>query len=174
MAIMMVKKAIQREKKVAIPRIKYLLFIAVLALTSCDGTVYHSFKQVDSTAWSPADTLFFVYEGVDRPGDDEALKMAAHVRYNANYKYQHLLMRVETMRVSDTTLLSVDTLYCRVYDDSGRRLGTTVGALYQNSSNEVLVNASPADTLLLRLSHIMADASLEGVCDVGVKLTSHK
>ena len=151
-----------------------MLLLAALALASCDGTVYHSFKQVDSKAWSPSDTLSFVYEGTGRSGDDAALKLSAQVRYDTGYKYKNLLMRVETLRMADTTLLSVDTLCCRIYDDAGRRLGSTTGSIYQNGSNEVVVDALPTDTLMLRLSHIMADNSLAGVYDVGVKLTSEK
>ena len=99
------------------------------------------------------------------------MNLSAQVRYNADYKYKNLLMRVETMNMTDSALLSVDTLCCRIYDDNGRRLGSTAGTLYQSGSAEVFVNASSDDALLLRLSHIMADRALLGVCDVGVKLS---
>lgn len=172
---MMEKKVIQRERKVAMPKIKLLLLLAVLVLVSCDGTVYHSFKHVDSKAWSPNDTLSFVYEGADNKYDAESfLKMTAQVRYKSDYKYQNLLMRVETLDFKDSTLLSIDTLCCRIYDDSGRHIGSTAGVLYQNNSSDVIVNVSPADTLLLRLSHIMSDSVLGGICDVGIQLTSQK
>lgn len=164
------EKATQRGRRVAIRKLKYLL--AVLALVSCDGTVYQSFKQVSSSSWSPKDTVSFVYEGVNKPGSGgTALKMSAQVRYNTDYKYKNLIMRVETIRIADTLLLSVDTLHCQIYDDSGYRLGSTAGSLYQNVSNDVFIEASPSDTLMLRLSHIMSDESLAGVCDVGLKLT---
>ena len=171
---MTVKSVIQREIRVAIPRIKYLLLLVVLALASCDGAVYHSFQQVNSKLWSQNDTLSFVYEGVGKHGDEALLKMAAQVRYNSEYKYKVLSMRIETLRLADSTLLSVDTLCLHMFDDTGRRLGSISGALYQNGSNDVYVNASPMDTLLLRLSHIMADNSLCGVCDVGIRLISEK
>lgn len=155
-------------------RIKHLLLFAVLALVSCGGTVYNSFKHVDNKAWSPNDTLTFVYDGVEKPSSGARLKLSALVRYNSDYKYMNLHMRVETLRMSDTTLLSVDTLCCRIYDDTGRRLGSTAGALFQDASNEVIVNAEPTDTLMLRLSHIMSDNTLAGVCDVGIRLTPEK
>ena len=145
--------------------------LAAMVLLSCDGTVYHSFKEVDSRSWSPCDTLSFVYEGSDRHGGENAMNLSVQVRYNADYKYKNLLMRVETMNMTDSALLSVDTLCCRIYDDNGRRLGSTAGTLYQSGSAEVFVNASSDDALLLRLSHIMADSALLGVCDVGVKLS---
>lgn len=164
------EKATQRGRRVAIRKLKYLL--AVLALVSCDGTVFQSFKQVSSSSWSPKDTVSFVYEGVNKPGSGgTVLKMSAQVRYNTDYKYKNLIMRVETIRIADTLLLSVDTLHCQIYDDSGYRLGSTAGSLYQNVSNDVFIEASPSDTLMLRLSHIMSDESLAGVCDVGLKLT---
>lgn len=169
------EKATQRGRRVAIRKLKYLLLMAVSALVSCDGTVYQSFKQVSCSSWSPKDTVSFLYEGVSKPGSDgTTLNMTALVRYNADYKYKNLIMRVETIRMADTLLLSVDTLHCQIYDDSGYRLGSTAGSLYQNVSNDVFVEASPSDTLMLRLSHIMSDESLAGVCDVGLRLTSEK
>lgn len=161
----MVKRIIR--KKAGLPRLKQLLF-AVLLLASCDGTVYHQFREVDGDGWNVTDTLQFLYEGSGR--SNKAVEMAVQVRYGSAYKYKNLYLRVETLH-ADSVLLSVDTLCCRIYDDAGRRLGSTAGSIYQNESQKVLLNASCADTLLLKLSHIMPDESLQGVFDMGVELT---
>ena len=151
----------------ALPRLKQLL-LAVFLLASCDGTVYHQFQEVDDDGWGTADTLQFLYEGSGRV--TAAAEMAVQVRYGAGYRYKDLCLRVETLS-ADSALLSVDTLCCRIYDDSGRRLGCTAGSIYQNESQEVLLEASCADTLLFKVSHIMADESLQNVYDIGIKLT---
>ena len=150
-----------------LPRLKQLL-LAVFLFASCDGTVYHQFQEIDGDGWGTADTLQFLYEGSGRV--TAAAEMAVQVRYGAEYKYKDLCLRVETLNV-DSVLLSVDTLCCSIYDDRGCRLGSTAGSIYQNESQEVLLNASCADTLLFKVSHIMADESLQYVYDVGVKIT---
>ncbi len=161
----MVKGTIR--KKVVLPRLKQLL-LAVFLLASCDGTVYHQFQEVDGDGWDTTDTLEFLYEGTGKAS--KSLDMAVQVRYGSAYKYKDLCLRVETLG-ADSALLSVDTFCCRIYDDRGRRLGSTAGSIYQNESQKVSLNASCADTLLLKVSHIMADESLQDVFDVGVKLT---
>lgn len=161
----MVKENIRR--RVVLPRLKQLL-LAVLLLVSCDGTVYHQFREVDGDGWNVTDTLQFHYEGSGR--STKAVQMAVQVRYGSAYKYKDMCLHVETLS-ADSALLSVDTLCCRIYDDDGNRLGSTAGSIYQNESQKVLLNASCADTLLFKVSHIMADESLQNIFDVGVKLT---
>lgn len=160
------------KNKATLLKTECLLLSAVL-LASCDGTVYNRFGAVDSSSWSQRDTLSFVYEGTGKSAGAH-LNLEVQVRYNSGYRYKNLNLRVETERLSDSTLLSVDTLCCRVFDDAGRRLGSTAGAIYQGSCGSVGIAASPADTLLLRVSHIMADSCLSGVCDVGVRLATAK
>lgn len=160
------------KKKVALLKTECLLLSALL-LASCDGTVYNRFGAVDSSSWSQRDTLSFVYEGTGKSAGAH-LNLEVQVRYNSGYRYKNLNLRVETARFSDSTILSVDTLCCRVFDDDGRRLGSTAGAIYQGCSSGVDIAVSPADTLLLRVSHIMADSCLVGVCDVGVRLATAK
>jgi len=59
-----------------------------------------------------------------------------------------------------------------MYDERGRRLGATAGAMYQNSSNAVVIPASLTDTLLLKLSHIMAGDTIKELFDVGLRLSA--
>ena len=160
------------KKKVALLKTECLLLSAVL-MASCDGTVYNRFGAVEGSSWSKRDTLSFLYEGTGKAAGAH-LNLEVQVRYNSGYRYKNLNLRVETARFSDSTLISVDTLCCRVFDDDGRRLGSTAGAIYQGCSGGVDIAASPADTLLLRVSHIMADSCLAGVCDVGVRLATAK
>ena len=160
------------KRKALLPRVRILL-LAVLLLTACDTTVYHRFEQVEETAWSISDTLVFVYEGTKMVSGGSALDLALQVRYNADYAYKNLCMRVEAWRAGDSAALCVDTLCCRMFNDDGRRLGSTAGTIYQNGSDEMLLAASLADTLHLKVSHIMI-GDLKGVLDVGVKLDAVK
>ena len=154
-------------------RVKKLL-LAVLLLASCDGAVYHRFEQVSNEGWSHADTLSFVYEGstILSSGKDVApIAMTLNVRYGAGYKYSNLYVLVESFK-ADSLLLSSDTLCCPIYDERGRRLGSTAGSIYQNKSQTVPLQATCADTLVFKVSHLMNDTFLQEVLDVGLKLTS--
>lgn len=158
--------------RVVLPRIK-LVLLAVLLLVSCDGTVYHRFEQIDGAGWSSADTLSFVYEGnaaSSSSRDSKPVAMTLNVRYGAGYRYRNLFVLVQSFR-SDTLLLSSDTLCCPVYDDRGRRQGCTAGSIYQNQSQTIQLPASCADTLVLKVSHLMDEDPLQNIFDVGVKLT---
>ena len=160
------------KRKGLLPRVKFLL-LAVLLLASCDTTVYHRFEQVDGAVWSTSDTLSFLYEGTRFVPDGSAMEMVLQVRYNADYAYKNLCMRVETWKAGDSVALSVDTLCCSIFDDNGRRLGSTAGTIYQNGSDERPLAASFADTLHLKVSHIMS-SDLKGVLDIGVKFDAVK
>lgn len=148
------------------------LFLLAFVLVSCDATVYHHFQPVDNEGWCATDTLTYVYEPSSESSAGSDAEVVAQVRYGAKYRYRNLALRIETMRACDSVLLSVDTLCCRMYDERGRRLGATAGAMYQNSSNAVVIPASLTDTLLLKLSHIMAGDTIKELFDVGLRLSA--
>lgn len=158
----------KREKAVLL-RLR-LLFAAVVLLTSCDGTVYHRFESIDGGRWAKEDTLSFIYDGGTSLAADAGIAVAVQLRYAAAYKYRNVVVRVESFGTG-AEVLSVDTLCCEIYDDDGRRLGSTAGTMYQNGSDAVVVPATCADTLFLKVSHIMDEGVLPGIFDVGVKLT---
>ncbi len=150
------------------PRISRLLSVfAILLLSSCDGTLFHRFREVKDTVWHNSDTLEFVYSGSRRECVADAL---FEVRCDASYPYRFLNVRIEVCRPSGGEPLMADTLCCEVYDMTGRRNGSTSGLLYQLSSNPLSLGTLASDSLLLRLVHIMNDTSLEGISDVGIKI----
>ena len=164
----------KKRKRVGLRLIKKVLLLLVVLLVSCDGTVFHRFETVDDSGWALGDTLSFVYDGSVMAAAGTGLEYSLQVRYGAGYIYKNLCVRIESWRMADGVLLSVDTLCCPMYDERGRRLGSTAGTMYQNSSQAQPVAASPADTLLLKVSHIMATDSLQDVFDVGVRLNAVK
>ncbi|MBO5865282.1 MAG: hypothetical protein J6Q73_04445 [Bacteroidaceae bacterium] len=157
------------KRKVVLPGLKLLFSLVLLLLVSCDGTVYHRFAQIDGSGWAANDTLTFVYEGGERISSGSEMELVVQVRYGAEYEYKDLCVRVESLG-TDTALLSVDTLCCRMYDDRGSRLGSTAGTMYQNESNTVSIPALCTDTVILKVSHLMGNNRLQNVYDVGVRL----
>ena len=147
---------------------KPLVVLLLVLLSACTGTLYHRFYPVENGLWAKTDTLEYVFSGGQ--AGDNAYCINADVRLRASYKYKDLLMGVEVV-TPDDSLLVVDTLVCNVHDDFGRRAGATAGVLYQLSSSPTLVNPVTADSLVIRLSHIMDCDTLDGVTDVGIRIS---
>ena len=148
------------------------LLFAVALLMSCDGTVYNRFMPVERDGWGICDTITYMSEGAVLGHEEQNVGMCVQVRYDASYKYKDLWFRTETIKMTDSTLVSVDTLCCVVYDNDGCHLGSSAGALYQNESDVIRLPVSTSDSLMVKLSHVMSDTSLVGIRDVGIKLSA--
>jgi gliding motility-associated lipoprotein GldH len=148
------------------------LLLLLLLLTACDDTVYHGYNAVDGDVWKPKDTLVYRYVP-NRSRDVSGMYvLRAGVRVTAGYEYRNLVLRVESYVPGAAMSPGVDTVVCKVYDNEGRREGSTAGLLYQLSSNAVQTVSLLGDTVVFRISHLMDDDSLRGVSDVGLKLMS--
>lgn len=142
--------------------------LIVLMLCSCDGTLFHSYRQVDE-GWLRDSALLFTYVG-----DGSAVSvggMFLETRTDASYRYKNLAVRAEYLNAGDS-LLAADTVHVKVYGDDGQRKGYTAGMVYQNSSEMSVINILSGDSISIRISHIMPDDTLHGVFDVGVKLVA--
>lgn len=147
----------------------FLFSTALLVLQSCEGTLFHSFRSVEGMAWSRYDTLEFIYSAGGQGSPLACADMSLEVRHSSRYGFKYLTVRAEFLNGCDS-IIAVDTLYCTIYDDNGLRNGSTAGILYQQQSEPVALSLPGADTLKIRLSHIMNEELLQGVCDVGVRL----
>ena len=142
------------------------ILLSFLLLCACDGTLFHSFHSVNE-GWQRHNELEYIYDG--RHLGSGKCGMYLEARTMAKYRYKNLVVRAEYMNTRDS-LLVVDTIPLAVYDDSGRRSGATAGILYQQKSNMCFLDLPAGDSVVIRLSHIMPDETLEGVADVGVRL----
>lgn len=147
---------------------KPVAILLLVLLSACTGTFYHRFYPVENALWAKTDTLEYIFSGSQ--SGNQVYCINADVRVRASYRYKDLLMGVKVV-TSDGSQLVSDTLVCNVYDDNGRREGTTAGLLYQLSSNSTLVNPVVADSLVIRLSHVMGCDTLDGVTDVGIRIS---
>lgn len=150
-----------------------LFLLLLFMLAACDGTVHHSFKPVPRSGWANVDTVEYIYYGSTRGDSLNGVDVTMQLRYDGSFKYKELRVRMETAKVATYEILSVDTLLCSIYDDGGQHRGATVGAMYQIESEKVRVAASPRDSLLVRISHIMPDSCVEGIYDIGVRIAAH-
>lgn len=147
-----------------------LLFSAVvLLLSSCDGSLVHSYRSTGGE-WHRNDTLVFtntlLYKEVS------SMELYAGVRCSAAYPYKDLWLQVELLCGDSATVVLRDTVQCAIYDTDGRHHGTTAGTLYQSEhfvTSLELPHNTPFD---VRITHLMGDTLLRGVYDVGIRLAS--
>ena len=163
-----------REKKVTgiLPRVSKLsLMLLVPLIAACDGTVFHDFRSVNGSRWHRNDTLAFLY-GSSYDKDAVGYSLSVEARVDASYSYRNLVARVECISKKDNSLIVADTLCCELFGSDGHRKGSTAGILYQVSSAPVTIDVAGGDTVVVRVSHIMDAVEIDGVSDVGVRLSS--
>ncbi len=145
-----------------------LLLVAALALLlSCSGYSLHNYQSVGGE-WHKGCSLAFVQ---DSSAIDSA-DLYVGLRYDASYKYRNICLQVELFAAGDS-LVFCDTLCCDIFDETGRRNGSTAGALYQAEFYAFPIELQRCASHTIRLQHIMQDSLLQGVYDLGVKLVPH-
>ena len=151
---------------------KVFLLFAALLLCGCGDVLFHEFGNVDGHCWNRRDVFYFSYGRPLAADECAGYLLSVEARTDASYEYKNLVVFVEIFDGKEGTLLTADTLCCSIYDDDGRREGSTAGALYQVGSDEVFIGNFGCDTVLMRLSHLMESEELCGVSDVGIRLCS--
>lgn len=140
---------------------------AILLLASCDN-LFHQYCAVGG-CWVSSDTLTFTYSA--REGEERLLcNFDIEVRSNSDYRYKELFLRVERLSKLQRDTV-VDTLLCELFDDKGYRKGSAAGILQQTGFTVDTLEVLPDDTLTIKISHLMDDECLQGVSDVGVRLS---
>ncbi len=144
------------------------LFVLFLFATACEDVRVHSFRSL-SGDWSVFDTL--QYACCAPAGRNESFMIDVQLRSKPSYPYRELWLGVQC--VADSSgLLSTDTLRCELFDSLGRHSGTTGGILYQTSHRLGTREFPKADTVRVRLYHLMDCEVVEGIADVGVRITA--
>lgn len=156
------------ERKTRLKANKALLLLSFLLYCSCDGLIFHSFLPVASDGWNRSDTLAFVVE--KGFAEDSVAMLSLETRTKAMFPYRDIVVALE---LADTAgaVFHKDTLVCAVYDGTGRRAGSTVGVIYQQSGEPVELPL-PYYENILRITHLMPDTVLCGVADVGIRIVS--
>lgn len=161
-----------KDRRMVRRALDLVLPILLLALVSCGQVVFHDFASLDDEAWERDDTLSFMYDGKLDKGNTAGYDVTVEARVDASYPYKSLDVRVESACIRTGEVISVDTLRCQVYDNDGRRSGSTAGILYQVSSEAVYVPKGVGDSISFRLTQAMHDDGLHGIVDAGIRLTA--
>lgn len=116
----------------------------------------------------PTDTLAFQYHS--SVGEHRRCVVDIELRSGSSYPYKEILLRVESAsRILRRSV--VDTLVCELYDASGHPHGSTAGILRQTSHPVGTIDIQPGDTIDIKITHLMDDAPIDGILDVGVRLS---
>lgn len=151
-------------------RLSKLILLFLPFIAACNSTVFHKYANLDDEVWNISDTLSYSFNASALKHDKGDFSLRMEVRATAAYSLKYLVMRVEAFASCDTMPIVVDTVMCEIYDDNGRRRGSTAGVFYQIESDVRNIGQLAGDTLLFKVSHIMDNASLYGIADVGLKL----
>ena len=140
-----------------------LLWLTLLMLTACKDNVYFSsVSHLEGGLWYSEDTLNIdigqsnLYE---RTQEDSVVCLNIGIRYTDKYRFQKLYMEVELC--DSTQTLRKDTMEFDIPADGGE------GFRYREQMKEYC-SFVPRDSIgyRLRVSHIMTQNPLEGICDI--------
>lgn len=128
----------------------------------------HGFSGSVGNSWQQNDTVVYVFDGTDRKYKE--LELSVEAIATASYRLKNLAVRAEYVSSQDS-LLGCDTFLINVFDNEGRRAGATAGLLYQLRSDAKHVDFPAKDSIYIRLNHLMPASSLDGITDVGIRIT---
>lgn len=140
-----------------------LLWLTLLMLTACKDNVYFSsVSHLEGGLWNREDTLNIdigqsnLYE---RAPGESIVCLNIGIRYTDSYRFQKLYMEVELCDSIQT--LRKDTMEFDIPADGGE------GFRYREQMKEYC-SFVPRDSIgyRLRVSHIMMQNPLEGICDI--------
>lgn len=136
-----------------------MIIVFLIAVSSCGGRKAGNFRDIEDGKWSYGDEIVLA---CDSGGHNE--EMAVALRYNDRYPYRTITLRVIlTDKQGEET---IDTLTIELNDENGKRLGHGMGGSYQIEKVSHLI--FPTDSCTVTLSHVMKEATVEGIEMVGV------
>lgn len=138
-------------------------FLFAMAVGGC--SLSHDYRSTGG-AWHKSDTLLFGHH-IDTEVDN-LVDVFAGIRYSAAYPYKDLWLQIDV--VAGDSLVSRDSICCDIYDENGRRNGTTAGILYQEEYFVSSIEIPYCQPFDIRLTHLMGDTLLQGVYNVGIRL----
>ena len=153
---------IEKVKRERILKPSNLLLALLILFAACDDVRLHTFHGLQGE-WRATDTLEYVYANASA---DALHDVEVQLRCSSAYPVRELWLRVECL---SGNIHSVDTICCEIYDSLGRQQGSGTGMMRQTSHNVGLRELQPSDTTRIKITHLM-DKTIEGVCDVGVRV----
>lgn len=155
-----------------IRRYGLFLLVAASALCACGDKQcrYHAYRSLPSEGWSRRDTLTFE---VDVADSLTSYRLALEVRNRNSYPYQNLPLSF-CFTDSAGIPLRTDTLQLRLAEPTGSWTGKGWSGLYQSAFPAGEVTVGRAGRYYIKIAYTLSDERLQGVNDVGVRLSAAK
>lgn len=138
-----------------------------MMFSSCQNhLVYSHYESTPVRGWERNDTLSF-----DVPPMQETAyyKEVVGLRINGDYPFMGLDLVVEQM-VLPSQETYIDTLVCKLVDETGRTMGKGINH-FQYEIPLTKLKMNKGDSLHITIHHCMKREILPGISDVGVELT---
>lgn len=140
-----------------------------IAMTMCciiisctTGTVYHHYIPIENK-WMKADTFFFAMPDSMETG---VYKTKIGVRHTVTYKYKDLWISIGNNENSKT-----DTVHLELANKRGNwNSNGTASGYYQYEIQGPDIYHKQGQDSIIKIWHIMKDASIENITDVGIKI----
>lgn len=150
---------------------KYVPLILLFILTACESnTTYHSYLHPSDKGWGKKDTLTFkvpIKDSLDTYSVD------VEVRNRADYPYCNLFLFV-SHNTKDSTVFVTDTIEYALADKTGSWTGTGWGSLHQSSSHYTFITPKRKGNIIIKVAHGMREEVLDGISDIGIKITKRQ
>lgn len=151
--------------------IKHSLSAGLLAglLVSCQPhTMYHSFHTLPQDGWNKSDTLVFPVPARDvRAG---LYELQIEIRHTKEFAYRSIWI-VVYQNTKDSARFTADTLQCSLANEKGRFTGSGLNNYYQQSFPLKTIVLNDTCPPVFKLTHCMKKGRMEGIHDIGIRLT---
>ena len=131
---------------------------------SASASVPQSWTRMDTVEFMISDNGFHLTAG-------RAFQFVVDVRYTGEYAYRDLWLLLRH-NVADSLKWQTDTLCCPLYSQKGRPLGQGLTGLYTIEIPYTTLVADGSGQTRMQLIHCMANDSLKGISDVGIRVRS--
>ena len=145
-----------------------LLPAIILLAAACHAPEgYHAFRTLPDEGWKRGDTLYF---SLPRQTGTRPCRAALEIRHRGDYPYCSLWLLV-SHNTADSLTFRTDTVECMLVDKHGHFDGAGINDLYQKSFPLPDITLHEGSAPTFKIAPFMKDRLLEGISDVGIRLT---
>jgi len=139
-------------------------------LAACQPhTIYHSFHTLPKDGWNKSDTLVYPVPAKDIKAGHYELQI--EIRHTQEFAYRSIWI-VVYQNLQDSTRFTADTLQCVLTNEKDQFTGAGLNRYYQASFPLKTVTLNSAYTPVFKIAHYMKKGRIEGIHDVGIRLSS--
>ena len=144
-----------------------IVLLMLTALCGCQKHIaYHAFKHISDTGWDKTDTLNFDIK--PQLGDGNYC-LDAELRTGKNYPFQQLTLEVEET-VYPSRERYHDMVNCEIVSEEGVIGGDGI-SYFQYKFHIRDLSLRQGDSLRVSLTHNMKREIMQGITDVGIRLS---